>query len=70
MIALGLAVGAAIYATAEKVHDHKKKKSTLKSQEAPRHGVAESVSIIDDKVVRGSMEHLPPYQKETLPPYH
>ena len=70
MVVLILAVGAAIYFTAEKVRDRKEKKRALKAQEALRYGIVKSVSIIDDNAARLSMEHLPPYHKETLPPYH
>ncbi|KIX03764.1 uncharacterized protein Z518_07317 [Rhinocladiella mackenziei CBS 650.93] len=67
MVALILAVGAAIYFTAEKVRTHKEKKRASKAQEALQHGLVEPVSIIDDTTPVGNP---PPYHKGNLPPYH
>ncbi|KIW59682.1 hypothetical protein PV05_04117 [Exophiala xenobiotica] len=70
MVALILAVGAVIYFTVEKVRDHRQKKRESKDQtQALQHGIAEPVSIIDNKASRRSMELPPPYRKEALPPY-
>jgi hypothetical protein len=70
MAALIVAVGAAIYFSAEKIHDHKEKKRALKAKEALQHGLVEEVSIIDGATVHDQMEPLPAYHKERLPAYH
>lgn len=72
MVALILAVGAAIYFGVEKVRTHQKKKRASKVQQgaSPRDGLVKAGYFIDNKGVRRSMQAPPPYQKETLPPYH
>jgi hypothetical protein len=77
MVFLILAIGAATYFTAEKVHDHKKKKRAMKAQKAPQNGLNEPALIIDDTTVHRlenilsyHKKDLPPYHKENLPPYH
>jgi len=67
-----LIVGAAIYLGVEKVRNHQKKKRGRKAQQVDslQYGSFEPVSIIDNKEVRHSTDQPPPYQQETLPPYH
>ncbi|KAF3491497.1 uncharacterized protein GIQ15_01014 [Arthroderma uncinatum] len=69
MAALIVAVGAALYVTAEKIHDHREKKRALKAKEALRHG-SEDDSIIDTATANDHMDNLPAYHKGNLPPYH
>ncbi|OAP61263.1 hypothetical protein AYL99_03464 [Fonsecaea erecta] len=73
MVGLVLAVGAAIYFTAEKVRDHKKKKQALKaaaaSQQAPPYDSIAPASPMRNKAARRSVEQLPPYVFREPPPY-
>ncbi|KAK2867950.1 hypothetical protein FQN49_003302, partial [Arthroderma sp. PD_2] len=71
MAALIVAVGAAIYVTAEKILDHREKKRALKAKAALQHGLVEDDSIVDGTTTaHGQMDELPAYHKENLPPYH
>ncbi|KAF1811895.1 hypothetical protein P152DRAFT_458851 [Eremomyces bilateralis CBS 781.70] len=70
MASVVLVVGAAIYFTAEKVHERREKKRVLKAQEDLQYGVVEFDSITDNTTVHDETEPLPAYNKATLPPYH
>lgn len=72
MVVLILATGAAIYFGIEKVRNHQKKKRAAKTQQldSQRDGSIEPGYFMDNKGVRRSMETLPPYQKDALPPYY
>ncbi|KAM5449214.1 hypothetical protein MaudCBS49596_005039 [Microsporum audouinii] len=60
MAAVVLAIGAAIYFTAEKIHDHREKKRALKAKHPSKHALLEDDQTIED---------LPAYHKEKLPAY-
>ncbi|KIW27423.1 uncharacterized protein PV07_07160 [Cladophialophora immunda] len=68
MVAIALALGAAIYFTAEKVRDHKKKKQVLKAQQAPRADSVAPASPFENNAARRSGESLPPYVVFREPP--
>ncbi|KIW76129.1 hypothetical protein Z517_10874 [Fonsecaea pedrosoi CBS 271.37] len=73
MVALALALGAAIYFTAEKVRDHKKKKAALKDkdQQAPPYdSIPPSASALENRAARRSVDQLPQYVYSEPPPYH
>ena len=70
MASIIIGIGAAIYVTAEKIHDRKEKKRALKAQATLQHDFIEDVSLINDTKVRRQMETLPFYHQEPLPAYH
>ncbi|KAG5208030.1 hypothetical protein GTR04_3398 [Trichophyton interdigitale] len=63
MAAIVLALGAAIYITAEKIQDHREKKRALKAKNATKQAHLKD----DDSVM--AVEDLPAYQTEKLPAY-
>lgn len=63
MAAIVLALGAAIYITAEKIQDHREKKRALKAKNVTKQALLED----DDSVV--VTEDLPAYKTEKLPAY-
>ncbi|DAA78264.1 TPA_exp: Uncharacterized protein A8136_4240 [Trichophyton benhamiae CBS 112371] len=63
MAAIVLALGAAIYITAEKIQDHREKKRALKAKNATKQALLED----DDSVM--VTEDLPAYKTEKLPAY-
>ncbi|EFQ98212.1 hypothetical protein MGYG_01248 [Nannizzia gypsea CBS 118893] len=63
MAALVLALGAAIYITAEKIQDHREKKRALKAKNASKQALLKD----DDSIM--AIEDLPAYQREKLPAY-
>lgn len=70
MASVVVALGFAVYFTAEKIHDRKKKKRALKAQAALQNDSADEISTIDDATEDDQMEeNLPAYSKENLPPY-
>jgi hypothetical protein len=70
MATLVLAIGVAIYYSAEKVHEHKDKRKSRKALEATQHGpVQELLSTDNDEDIHGDSEHSPVYEKDVLPSY-
>ncbi|EFE44809.1 hypothetical protein TRV_00410 [Trichophyton verrucosum HKI 0517] len=63
MAAIVLALGAAIYITAEKIQDHREKKRALKAKNATKQAVLED----DDSVM--AADDLPAYKTEKPPAY-
>jgi hypothetical protein len=61
-----VAVGAAVYYSADKIHEKKEKKRTLKAQR----GVIQELYPADGAAGLQQMEDLPVYSKENLPIYH
>jgi hypothetical protein len=70
MASVVIAIGVAVYFTAEKVREHKEKKRAIKAQQATDHGVVEELSIAEDTADHLNNEDLPVYHKEGLPAYH
>jgi len=68
--AVAVAIGAAIYLSAEKLHDRIERKRSFKAQEALERGFVEELSTIDDTAGHHNNEHVPIYQKERVPSYH
>jgi hypothetical protein len=70
MATLVLAIGVAIYYSAEKVHEHKEKRRSRKALEATQHGPVQELSSIDnDEDIHTDSEHSPVYEKDVLPSY-
>jgi hypothetical protein len=69
MASVVLAIGIAIYVSAEKVHNSREKKRALKALEASEHGSIEERSSIDDIPHQLNKETLSDYHVENSPPY-
>jgi hypothetical protein len=67
MAAIVVVVGAAIYFSVAKVHEHKKNKSALKDQEALERGLVEEHWAIDNSTGHHHNEHPPAYPTEDQP---
>ncbi len=69
MASVVLAIGVAIYLTAEKVRDRREKKRVIKAR-ALQDTLGEDLSITDDVMAQSQVEQLPAYHQDRLPPYH
>jgi hypothetical protein len=70
MATLVLAIGVAIYFSAEKLHEHKKKKRALKALEETQHGLIEERTPTDNDIDAHFASERPPVcEKDFLPPY-